>query len=73
MSDVLSHLPLSSEVETALRGGENRFRDVYETLLAYERADWQKLSCLAAKIGCPEDRVPQCYLSATKRAAAVSV
>jgi len=73
MNDILSHLPLSSEVETALRGGENRFRDVYETLLAYERADWQNLSCLAAKIGCPEDRVPQCYLSATKRAAAVSV
>jgi c-di-GMP-related signal transduction protein len=73
MNEVLTHLPLSAEVHTALCGGASRFRDVYETLLSYERADWKKLSCLAAKIGCPEDRVPESYLSAANRASSVSV
>ena len=73
MNDVLSHLPLSTEVHTALAGGANRFRDVFDVLLSYERAEWTALSSLAAKIGCAEDRVPQCYLSATNRAAVVLV
>ena len=73
MDNVLSHLPLSAEVHTALSGGSNRFRDVYDILLSYERADWKTLSCLATKLGCPEDRMPNFYLSATKRAAAISV
>jgi c-di-GMP-related signal transduction protein len=34
MNDVLSHLCLSTEVHTALSGGTNRFRDVYDTLLS---------------------------------------
>lgn len=73
MATILSHLPLSAEVHTALSGGENRFRDVYDTLLSYERADWKTLSSMAAKIGCTEDRLPESFLSAANRAAAVSV
>jgi c-di-GMP-related signal transduction protein len=73
MTTILSHLPLSPEVHTALSGGANRFRDVYDTLLSYERADWKTLSSLAAKIGCAEDRLPESFLSAANRAAAVSV
>jgi EAL and modified HD-GYP domain-containing signal transduction protein len=73
MNYVLSHLPLSSEVHTALAGGANRFRDVFDALLSYERADWTALTSLAAKLGSAEDRVPQCYLSAANRAAVVLV
>jgi EAL and modified HD-GYP domain-containing signal transduction protein len=72
MTTVLSYLPLSPDVHTALSGGANRFRDVYDTLLSYERADWTALSSLAAKIGCAEARVPESYLSAANRAAVVS-
>jgi c-di-GMP-related signal transduction protein len=73
ISNVLSHLPLSSDVSTALCGGTNRFRDVYDTLLSYERADWPKLSSVAAKFGSVEARVPECYLSAANRAVVVPV
>ncbi len=73
MKDVLSHLPLSADVYTALCGGANRSRDVFETLLSYERADWKRLSWLAAKIGCPEDRQPESHFSAANRASAVSM
>ena len=73
MATILSHLPLSPEVHTALSGGANRFRDVYDTLLSYERADWKTLSSLAAKIGCAEDGLPESFLSAANRAAAITV
>jgi len=73
MSSVVSHLPLSSDVQTALCGGANRLRNVYDALISYERADWKKLSCLSVEIGAPEHRVPECYLSAANRAASVSV
>jgi EAL and modified HD-GYP domain-containing signal transduction protein len=68
MKEVLAQLPIAAEVHTALCGGANRFRDIYETLLSYERADWAALSSLSAKLRCPEDAVPQCYLSAANRA-----
>ncbi|MGH9740851.1 MAG: EAL and HDOD domain-containing protein [Candidatus Acidiferrum sp.] len=72
MTNVVSHLPLSPDVQTALCGGVNRFRDVYDTFLSYERADWKTISKLAAKMGSPEDRIPECYLSAANCAASVS-
>ena len=73
MNQIVSSLPLSAEVSTALSGGANRFRDIYEALLAYERADWKKLACGATEVGLAEDLIPECYLSATKRAAAISL
>jgi c-di-GMP-related signal transduction protein len=71
MNEVLSRLPVSAEVREALNGGANRFREIYETLLSYERADWNALSCLSTKIGAPEERVPECYLSAASRASSL--
>lgn len=73
MSNVVSYLPLSADVQTALCGGSNRFREVYDTFLSYERADWKTLSSLAARIGCPEERAPECYLSAADRATVVPI
>jgi c-di-GMP-related signal transduction protein len=72
MDSVLARLPVSSEVRAALlNGSSSRFRDVYETLLSYERADWNRLSSLAVRIGSPEERIPECYLSAANHAASL--
>ena len=65
---VLSGIPVSEDVRTALCGGTNPFRDVYETLLAYERADWQALSATVARFQSVEEQVPVCYLAAAGRA-----
>lgn len=67
---VLSTLPVSPEIRTALCGGANRFRDVYDTLLAYERADWDALATAATRLGPIEACVPDCYQSAATRAGA---
>jgi c-di-GMP-related signal transduction protein len=68
IEQVLSSLPVSPDVRTALCGGANRFREVYDTLLAYERGDWDALASGAVNIGSAEARIPDCYQSAATRA-----
>ncbi len=68
LEQIISSVPVSAEVRSALCGGKNRFRDVYETLLAYERADWTKLTATVARFNSIEAQVPGCYLAAAGRA-----
>lgn len=73
IAEVLSSLPVSQEVKTALTGGENRFRDVYELLLALERGEWLQLSAHVQRLGCPEDTIPDSYQAAIKKASTIPV
>ncbi|HXY24586.1 MAG TPA: HDOD domain-containing protein [Candidatus Acidoferrum sp.] len=68
IEQVLANVPVAEEVRIALCGGANRFRNVYETLLAYERADWALLSSTIARFTSIEEQVPACYLAAAARA-----
>lgn len=70
--EVLRALPVAHEVKTALNGGHNRFHDVYELLLSFERADWPALSTLVARLGCPEESVPASYQTAIQKASVFS-
>jgi len=70
--DVVSALPIDSEIKSALCGGENRYRDLYEVLLALERAEWPKLSAFTQRLGCPEDSVPDSYKSALQKASSAA-
>jgi c-di-GMP-related signal transduction protein len=72
IAEILATLPVYSEVRTALCGGSNRFRDVYDTLLAYERADWDALTSAATRIGPVEATIPECYQSAAARASVLA-
>jgi len=67
MEQILGHLALSREVRLALSGGKNSFRDVYDAVAAYERADWEILSAIAARIGAEEKRLPDCYRKAAEK------
>jgi len=71
MREVLKSLPVIQEVKIALCGGTNRVRDVYELVLALERAEWIRLSDIAARIGCDEGKIPDCYLSGLLRATSI--
>jgi c-di-GMP-related signal transduction protein len=72
IGEILATLPVSSEVRTALCGGANRFRDIYDTLLAYEHADWDALASATSRIGPVEAAIPGCYQSAAARATSVA-
>ncbi len=71
MREVLKALPVIQEVKIALCGGTNHFRDVFELVLALERAEWIRLSDIAARIGCDEGKIPDSYLSALLRATSI--
>jgi c-di-GMP-related signal transduction protein len=66
MSEILSNLPLTEEVKVALMGGENRFRDVYETFLAYEGGDWPRFSRYASSLDLDENAMPAIFLGSVK-------
>jgi len=69
--EVLANLPVSTDTRTALCGGANRFREIYDTLLAYERADWAAVASASVGFGQAENCVPDCYQFAASRAAAL--
>ena len=71
IAEVLRSLPVVLEVKTALTGGTNRFHDVYELLLALERAEWPRLSACVDRLAVPEESVPDAFQSALQKAAAI--
>ena len=72
IAEVLTSLPIDAEIKSALCGTENRYRDLYEVLLALERAQWRKLTAITERLGCPEDSVPSSYQSALQKASSIS-
>jgi c-di-GMP-related signal transduction protein len=66
MEEVLVTLPLDDDIKTALLGGKNRFRDVYELILAYERGHWEGLSHYTSVLNLVEEEVPQLYLQSVE-------
>ncbi len=72
IQDVLNSLAVSPELKTALCGGTNKLSDVYQLLLAMERADWPKLADCVQHIGCPEEKVPDFYQLAIQKATAIA-
>ncbi len=66
LPEILEKMPISHEIKEALLGGENRFRDVYETVLAYEAADWPEFAEKARKLNLDEETVPDLYLKSVE-------
>ena len=71
IADVLRQLPIAHEVKSALTGGTNRFHDVYQLLLALERAEWPRLSACVDRLSVPEDAVPDAFQIALQKASAI--
>lgn len=62
--EVLKDMPLASDVKDALLGEDGRLHDVYQYVIAYEQADWAKVSACAAKLGADESALPPLYMDA---------
>ena len=58
IDQVLSTLPVSGDLRTALCGGANRFRDVYDTVLANERVDWPAVAGASVRLAQIENAIP---------------
>jgi c-di-GMP-related signal transduction protein len=64
INEILEELPISDEIKDALTGKDNRFRDAYELIVSYERADWTRFSVFAKKLGLNERLAPDIYYNA---------
>jgi c-di-GMP-related signal transduction protein len=73
IEEILRSLPIAQDVKTALNGGKNRFRDIYELLLALEQAEWPQLSTFTEKLGCSEETVPESYKTALQKSATIAL
>lgn len=58
---VLEQLPLPQDIKEALTGKRNVFRSVYELILAYEMAEWEKFSLQATALRIDENAIPSLY------------
>jgi c-di-GMP-related signal transduction protein len=68
IEQILASLPIAPAVREALCGGKNHYRDVYDLLLAYERADWPTLSAASARLAIDESAVADCEAKAREAA-----
>lgn len=63
---ILEDLPLSRDIKSALLGGESPYRNVYDLILAYEKADWQGVSKYAGTLTLDEQKLPHIFLSSIR-------
>lgn len=71
MKIVLEELPLSSRVKEALLGQNNDISDVYQLVLAYEKAQWDDVNRFRLALGLEEKDIQDSYLEAIKVSEAI--
>ena len=64
LPEAVDRLPVSEDVRTALLGGDNALRRVYEVVLAWERGAWDEVSLAAARLGLRSEEIAARYKSA---------
>ena len=68
MEQVLASLPIAPEVRDALCGKPSPYRDVYDLLIARERADWPTLSAASTRLNIDESAIADCESKAREAA-----
>ena len=71
MSDVLTEIPVDTEIKKALLGKPSRYRPVFEVVLDYESGTWEDLAQSARRIGLHEQYLPDLYLRSVRWVAEV--
>lgn len=68
LAEVLAELPLATEIKRALLGEDTQMRAFLDIVLAYEKADWCKLSVYAKRLGIEESIIPSLYVKSITEA-----
>jgi EAL and modified HD-GYP domain-containing signal transduction protein len=61
LPELLAQLPIASDIKSALLGKTGPLLKVYELIQAYERADWDRLPVMGARINLDILRLPGIY------------
>ena len=61
IGEVLAQLPISDDIKLALTDHAGRSGMLYDTVIAYENAEWTKMKELAEGLGIPKDMISEKY------------
>ena len=61
MEDILAEVPVADEIKNALLRHEGRCGMLYDLVLSYESADWEKITALAEELGIPDNMMTSVY------------
>ena len=61
LEDILAEVPVADEIKAALLGHEGRCGKLYDLVLSYETADWEKITALAEELGIPDNIMTSVY------------
>jgi EAL and modified HD-GYP domain-containing signal transduction protein len=61
LEEILSEVPVSKHIKDALLRKEGRCGMLYELVLSYEAADWNKITALAEQLGIPNNVLTAIY------------
>lgn len=64
LEEILETIPIAEEAKAALFGTHNRFREILELVLAYEKGNWPLVTELVILNHLPEPQIPALYLQA---------
>jgi c-di-GMP-related signal transduction protein len=68
LPEILESLGIDKEILSALTDHKNRFSEVLDLVVSYERGDWQTLSKLITRLNLDEDDIPPIYLKSVEGA-----
>ena len=71
MSDVLREIPVHEDIRGALLGSHNRFRELLEIVLLYERGDWEGVHAATARSSLNSVAIPDLFLQSVEWARGV--
>lgn len=71
LAEILDELPLSDGIRTALTGGSNMFRDVYEAALTCEQANWSAFHDAANRAKLSQALITEKYEAALRQASSL--
>ncbi len=65
LEEILGEVPVSDEVKNALLYHEGRCGKLYDLVLSYEAADWEKITALVEELGIPGNLITSIYFVCT--------
>ena len=61
LEEILNEVPIAEEIKAALLRKEGRCGKLYDLVLSYEAANWNKISSLAEELGIPNQVLTSVY------------
>ncbi len=61
LEEILAEVPVADDIKTALLTHEGRCGMLYDLVLSYESADWDRITTLAEELGIPDNMMTSVY------------